>query len=310
MCLFPRLLRNKRYLPTKKNNYNPPILANPKFKYVAVGCGQCIECRKQIARGWLTRMLEEARTQRYRVFCTFSFSPQALNDLVIKYTIQDVNDVATKAMRLFLERYRKKHKKSIKHWFITELGHTNTERIHLHGILFSKEPIDTETITKLWAYGNTYIGDYCNEKTINYIVKYMLKVDEDHKGYMPKILCSKGIGANYVNSHNGENNQFKGKTTKETYTLPNGQVTNLPIYYRNKIYTEDERQQLWEYKLDKHEIYVLGQKYNISNDKGRKIYEKVLKNAQIHNRELGYGDLSEQWNKKQYKVTLEMLNKS
>ena len=32
------------------------------------------------------------------------------------------------------------------------------------------------------------------KKTINYIVKYITKMDVDHKGYKGKILCSKGIG--------------------------------------------------------------------------------------------------------------------
>ena len=75
---------------------------------------------------------------------------------------------------------------------ITELGHENTERIHLHGILFTKE--DTQTIADIWKYGNIWIGDYCNAKTINYIIKYVTKVDEQHKGYEPKILTSAGIG--------------------------------------------------------------------------------------------------------------------
>ena len=35
-----------------------------------------------------------------------------------------------------LERIRKKTGKSIKHWFITELGHEKTERLHLHGIVW------------------------------------------------------------------------------------------------------------------------------------------------------------------------------
>ena len=44
------------------------------------------------------------------------------------------NETAKTAIRLFLERWRKKYGRSTKHWFITELGHDNTERLHLHGI--------------------------------------------------------------------------------------------------------------------------------------------------------------------------------
>ena len=35
-----------------------------------------------------------------------------------------------------LERVRKLTGKSVKHWFITELGHEKTERLHLHGIVW------------------------------------------------------------------------------------------------------------------------------------------------------------------------------
>ena len=49
------------------------------------------------------------------------------------------NAVATLAVRRFLERWRKKYKKSVKHWLITELGQNETERIHLHGIIFTDE---------------------------------------------------------------------------------------------------------------------------------------------------------------------------
>ena len=40
-----------------------------------------------------------------------------------KYNLKDNNEIATKAIRLCLERVRKLTGKSVKHWFITELGH-------------------------------------------------------------------------------------------------------------------------------------------------------------------------------------------
>ena len=39
-------------------------------------------------------------------------------------------------------------------------------------------------------------------KTINYIMKYITKVDEDHKGFKAVILTSAGIGKQYTeNKH-------------------------------------------------------------------------------------------------------------
>ena len=70
----------------------------------------------------------------------------------------------------------------------------------------------------------------------------MLKTDLDHPKFKGKVLCSAGIGSEYKKSINAKNNKFKGADTNETYRLPNGAKTNLPIYYRNKIYSEEERE--------------------------------------------------------------------
>ena len=49
------------------------------------------------------------------------------------------NEIITKIHRLFLERIRKETGKSVKHWCVTEKGHTNTRRIHLHGLFYARE---------------------------------------------------------------------------------------------------------------------------------------------------------------------------
>ena len=103
---------------------------------------------------------------------------------------------SNKSYTSHVRTYPKKTGKSIKHWFITELGHEKTERLHLHGIVWG---IGTDQLIKeKWSYGITYTGNYVNEKTINYITKYMTKIDEKHPDFVGKVLCSKGIGAGYT----------------------------------------------------------------------------------------------------------------
>ena len=58
MCLYPKLIKNKKYLPTKKNNYNPPKMVDSRTAYITAACGKCLECRKQKQREWLVRMSE------------------------------------------------------------------------------------------------------------------------------------------------------------------------------------------------------------------------------------------------------------
>ena len=50
MCLYPKLIPNKRYLPTKKNGGIPPICPDERLHYVTAACGDCYECRKQKQR--------------------------------------------------------------------------------------------------------------------------------------------------------------------------------------------------------------------------------------------------------------------
>ena len=110
-------------------------------------------------------------------------------------------------------------------------------------------------------------------------MKYITKVDEDHKGFKAVILTSAGIGKQYTeNKHKKDKNKYQGDKTDETYRLPNGAKSALPIYYRNKIYTDEEKEELWLNKLDKQERYVNGTKISVKN--GEELYYKVLKTAQ------------------------------
>ena len=80
-------------------------------------------------------MNEEIKHDRTGKFITLTFSNEELDKLIQETGIQESNAVATIAVRRFLERWRKKYKKSVKHFLITELGHNGTERIHIYSNL-------------------------------------------------------------------------------------------------------------------------------------------------------------------------------
>lgn len=310
MCLYPKLVLNPKYLSNKKNKGNPPQMADSRVKYVPVGCGQCEECRRQQYNNWRIRLGEELKENK-GIFVTLSFAPEELKKLCDETKLKECNAVCAIAVRRFLERYRKKHKKSIKHWFITEMGKPNTtERIHMHGIIF-KEMKDEE-LQNLWKYGKSDIGKKgCNEKTINYITKYITKPDENHKDFKALIMCSPGIGKNYMKSVNASLNKFNPNgETFEAYLMPDGTQRGLPIYYRNKLYSEAEREKLWLKKLDKQERWVNGLKIDVSTEEGERMYWQLLRDAQIANKRKGFGDDTKQWKKKEYNITLKMLKKN
>lgn len=285
MCLYTEWILNPKYLKSKKNNYNAPEIKDERTRYIPKACGECIECKKAKAREWKVRLLEEIKHDKTGKFITLTFNDESIKELEIIGETKEANKIATIAVRRFLERWRKKYKKSIKHWFITELGHKNTERIHLHGIIFTKE--NKEEIEKIWKYGRIDIGYSMGDKCINYIMKYVTKEDKDHKGYRGKILTSKGIGSKYIETYNAKRNKYKGEKTKETYKLNNGGETKLPMYYRNKIYSEEEREKLWLQKLDKNEIYILGRKIDTRN---KNEVDEAIKYARRLNKAKGYGE--------------------
>lgn len=306
MCLYPRLIRNRKYLPNKKNGGNAPELKDNRVASVPIKCGKCIECMRAKSREWSIRLTEHIKTNVNGYFVTFTFSNESIIELSknIETTgYERDNDIATQAVRYFLERYRKKYKTSINHWLVTELGHNGTENVHLHGLIFTDYIKD---IPEIWKYGYVFIGDYVNNKTINYITKYVSKIDFQHKYYQPKILCSKGIGRNFTNSELAKNNKFKKEETREFYTFKNGTKSNLPVYYRNKLYNDDQREILWINLLDKKQRFVFGNKIDIS--KGIDQYTKYLQYYQKLNTRLGFGDDKKDWDKLEYENNLRDIN--
>ncbi|SHF29354.1 rolling circle replication-associated protein [Dysgonomonas macrotermitis] len=306
-------------MENKKNGGIIPAVPDERVLMVPAPCGKCIECMKKKAREWSIRLQEENKAHTVALFVTLSFSEDSLRELDRKWQERakkmhfkqklnkiDENEIATIAVRLFLERYRKKYKKSLRHWLVTELGSNNTERIHLHGIIYC---VTGDTIEKYWQYGNVWIGDYVNQKTINYIVKYMYKNDGKHKGYVPKVLCSPGIGSLYTRSVNYQNMVInKSKIKDQKYRFTNGQYAPLPTYYKNKLYDEDERQELWIDKLDQEVRYIMGERISIKGNDERDYYASLSYYQQMNN-QLGYGDRTKEWSLKNYKEQRKKLQK-
>lgn len=316
MCLYPRLIVNKKYKPNKKNGGIVPAISDNRVLAVPVGCGNCIECKKQKAKEWQVRLTEDVRHNTNGKFITLTFSNESIAKLYQDKKLTGLkgyeldNAAATLAVHLFRERWRKKYKKSIRHWLVTELGHNGTENIHLHGILWTDK---TEDIEKIWQYGYVWKGkivegqiiNYVNEQTVNYITKYINKVDFDHKYYKSKVLTSAGIGGGYMKREDKRLNKYIPSETNELYTNRQGFTFALPTYLRNKIYTEEEREKLWIEKLDKEERYILGRRIDISESD--EMYYRALEEARKKNKRLGYGTSEKDWQREKYEEQRRLL---
>ena len=120
MCLYPILIKNKKYTANKKNGGVIPAVTDERVLYVPVGCGKCMECLKKKAREWQIRLTEEIKENKNGKFVTLTFSNESLKEIskTLKYKKNDKrkkdidNEIARIAVRRFLERWRKKYKKS------------------------------------------------------------------------------------------------------------------------------------------------------------------------------------------------------
>lgn len=268
MCLYTKYILNPKYLPNKSNGYNPPTCTDERLRYVPASCGICIECRKERKRNWCIRLNEEIKNNpKTAIFTTFTFSNESLKEIreilhiKEKPSYEEENIMCYYALRHYMELVRKYNNgKYPKYWFITELG-DDFERIHMHGIIWG-EP----KLLEHWKYGYWYQGDYVNEKTINYITKYMLKIPEKNPNFIGKVMCSKGIGKGYWNSYNARRNRYKENDTNENYKLPDGSELPLPQYYRNYIYNENEKESLWIEKQERGYRYIGGEKVDMNNE--------------------------------------------
>jgi len=310
MCLYPRLSRNKKYTANQKNGGKIPECKDDRMLYIPIGCKKCIECKKQKARGWQIRLMEDVKYNTNGVFVTLTFSNEEMKKLnnEINKQIQGYerdNEIAVLALKRFRERWRKRTGKSPRHWMVTELGHNGTERIHLHGIIWTDE---REWIDKHWGYGYVWVqkkGKNVGGAVANYVTKYMTKIDEKHKEYKERVLTSAGIGKEFVNNDKIGYYKFKNENTNEQYIANNLAKSGMPIYYRNKLWTEEEREKMWINKLDKEIRYVLGKEISIKN--GLREYFAVLEEARRINKQMGYGDDRMNWSRITYENTIRNL---
>ena len=62
--------------------------------------------------------------------------------------------------------------------------------------------------------------------------------------YFRKIFTSKGIGKDYINKNSLKRHRYQDRFTEETYRTNSGIKVALPTYYKQKIWTVQEREAL------------------------------------------------------------------
>ncbi len=306
-CINPLRIPNPKYLPNKKNGGFPELADDIRDYGLIVPCGKCIECRRRRASDWRFRLLQEYKYNKNKFwFVTFTFNDESLFKLrglcLDWHSVFDDNLVVIKAVRMFLERYRKRFKVSLPHLFVSELG-GESDRIHLHGVVFGLKPevrytgknrkskkngqlykiFESPVLAELWKYGFITI-EPCSDVTIGYILKYIMKYDPKHPEWESRLLVSPGLGKCYVNDRTIAIHHSTGFDRYEWYCVTSsGHKIGMPRYYRLKIFTDEERERrkraMWD---DPPPLYFRGQLYE-----DEFLYRQVVKEYLRYTERLG-----------------------
>lgn len=334
MCVRPTKRRNPKYRMNKKNGGIIPPLNDRRQLVIDTPCGQCYICRKKKSREWSMRLREDFKENKKGKVVLLTFNTESLRELAKKCKgltgYEKDNQICRIAVKLFRERWRKKYGRSIRHWLITELGHGETEHIHMHGIVWEEHYTDLinkesgevtrklikhdvkgnflDEVERVWNYGFVGKGkkdwqtgkriNYVDNRTANYFVKYVNKIDEAHKEYRQIILTSAGIGKAFLNSERALTNIYRGENTIQGYQVPEGGVIAMPEYFRRKIYNDEQREKLAGWGLDTNITYIDGTATRTDLNDSQK--SQIYRDLQEKNARLGYGDGRKNYERKMH----------
>lgn len=222
---------------------------------IPVPCGKCPPCLKRRANGWAFRLKKHDMNAISAHFVTLTFNTDhvPITPGAGYMTLDKV--VLQKFFKRLRKRYPKDHPK-ISYYAVGEYGGIKY-RPHYHIILFNADRDNIEAAWQAIPPGSTSkiptpIGSIdCGSVTsasIGYTLKYMCKPRRipRHRNddRLPEFsLMSKGLGATYLTP---EMLEWHKADLEHRFicAIEDGKVISMPRYYKNKIYTEDERNQI------------------------------------------------------------------
>lgn len=218
---------------------------------INVPCGRCVECRRTYINGWVFRLTNElkASTTTSAHFLTLTYDDNSLynpdNSLVTEWGEFNIN---YKHHQDFIKRLRKSYtngKSTIKYFAVGEYG-DKSDRPHFHTILFNA---DQQNVLDTWKHGNVHFGEV-TESSIAYTLKYAYKKigrvhkkdyrDPEVSRALERALISRGLGAEYAQSK--QVIKYYQNDITNNHKQNGGKVQPLPRYYRERIYTEAQRE--------------------------------------------------------------------
>ncbi len=214
---------------------------------VQVPCGKCPPCKRRRISDWVFRLMEEDKYSSSSYFITITYT----NDFVPMTTNKRWMTLNKKDWQDYMKRLRKAQSKThphlkIKYYMVGEYGGI-TSRPHFHAIIFNVS--NPDIITSSWHKEGVSMGDVdigtVSGASIAYTAKYIDK--ESSIPYGPSDLrigqfstMSHGLGDSFLTD--GVIKYYHADLKRYYVTTQNGCRIALPRYYRNKIYSDDQKQ--------------------------------------------------------------------
>lgn len=227
-------------------------------------CGNCLPCRMNKRNAWNLRLQWEAIAHKSTLFIGLTYE-----DAHIPMTDDYLPTLWPEDVKYWLRMIRRKSPTPLRYYALGEYG-TDTGRPHYHVHLFGDYPLPerhcvygeeqdgihcmhhcpvdcfVKVIRYYWPHGHATVYP-CTPADLAYTtLHHVIGKEPPFKGQHPvwtSMSKQPGIGSAYFDNKNAVDHIFQNGVISHTYT-PTGQVTPLPRYYRDKIFTEAEREYL------------------------------------------------------------------
>lgn len=213
---------------------NPVCIDSPlgNKKHIYVPCGRCAWCRRSKRQEWVIRFKLESKENLFTKFITLTYSDENLP----VYFDEDTGEYGYRCRVSDVQKFVKRMRKSglkFKYFIVSEYAPI-TKRPHLHGLIFSNDDINDDTIRRHWQQGNTDTQN-AGEASFSYVAKYILKGSDRDGNFM---LCSKNpaIAKGYIKRAVVENYYRRDDDgIYQFYYTENGKKFPLPRYFKKKL---------------------------------------------------------------------------
>lgn len=221
---------------------------------IPVPCGKCPECFSRRISGWSFRLMQQDKVSTSAHFITLTYATEHCP--ISKNGFPTLTKGQQSCLTLFFKKLRQAHvrlykklrvpiqsQRQLKYYACGEYG-SQRSRPHYHVLIFD---CFIELIQPAWEKGQVHYGTV-TEASVGYTLKYMCKPgriplhnrDDRQKEFS---VMSKGLGASYL-SQRMQAWHRNSLEDRQYCPLPDGKKIAMPRYYRDKLYTEQEKKRL------------------------------------------------------------------